>query len=130
MGGVKLKENITKGMIANYIAQISKMDDKRALEVSAFYNDLATSIKKVAHSICKSGKSIYVVGNRTVKNVQLPTDQFIAEKFEENGFRHLITYERALSSKSMPSRNSPTNEAGKTVATMLWEYIVVCERNP
>jgi hypothetical protein len=58
----------------------------------------------------------------------LPTDQFIAEKFEENGFRHLTTYERALSSKSMPSRNSPTNEAGKTVSTMMWEYIVVCEK--
>jgi hypothetical protein len=68
------------------------------------------------------------VGNRTVKNVLLPTDQFIAEKFEENGFKHIITYERALSNKSMPSRNSPTNETGKTVNTMLCEYIVVCEK--
>jgi hypothetical protein len=59
--------------------------------------------------------------------VQLPTDQFIAEKFEENGFKHIITYERALSNKAMPSKNSPTNEIGKTVNTMLFEYIVVCE---
>jgi hypothetical protein len=58
----------------------------------------------------------------------MKSDQFIAEKFENNGFRHLTTYKRALSSKSMPSRNSPTNEAGKTVNTMLWEYIVVCEK--
>jgi hypothetical protein len=128
MGGVKPKQNITKGLIADYISEINKEDNKRALEVSAFYGDLDNSIKKVANSIRKGGKSIYVVGNRTVKNVQLPTDQFIAEKFEENGFRHLTTYERALSSKSMPSRNSPTNEAGKTVSTMLWEYIVVCEK--
>ena len=69
------------------------------------------------------------MGNRTVKNVQLPTDQFIAEKFEQNGLKHLITYERLLSSKAMPSRNSPTNKTGKTVNTMLYEYIVVCE-NP
>jgi len=27
----------------------------------------------------------------------------------------------------MPSRNSPTNIAGKTVNTMLYEYIVVCQ---
>jgi hypothetical protein len=128
MGGTKPKLNIKKGVIADYIFQISKIDNKRALDVSAFYNDLGSSIKKVADSIKKGGKSIYVVGNRTVKNVQLPTDQFIAEKFEEAGFKHVITYERALSNKSMPSRNSPTNETGKTVNTMLCEYIVVCEK--
>jgi 16S rRNA G966 N2-methylase RsmD len=128
MGGVKPKENISKGIIADYISEISKIDNKRALEVSAFYNDLDSSIRKVARSVRKGGKAVYVIGNRTVKNVKLPTDQFIAEKFEENGFQHSITYERALSNKVMPCRNSPTNEAGKTVATMLWEYVVVCEK--
>ena len=129
MGGVKQKQNIQNGIIADYISEINKVDNKRALEVSAFYNDLDFSIKRVAKSVRRGGKSIYVVGNRTVKNVQLPTDQFIAEKFEQNGFRHLTTYKRALSNKSMPSKNSPTNEAGKTVNTMLWEYVVICEKN-
>ncbi len=128
MGGAKNKENLKTGIIADYISQISKANEKRALEVSAFYNDLENSIKQVADSIKQGGKSVYVVGNRTVKNIQLPTDQFIAEKFEENGFRHLITYKRLLSNKSMPSRNSPTNESGKTANTMLFEYIVVCEK--
>ncbi|MDR2684305.1 MAG: DNA methyltransferase [Prevotellaceae bacterium] len=128
MGGTKPKQNINNGIIADYISEINKVDNRRALEVSAFYNDLEVSINKVADSVRKGGKSVYVVGNRTVKNVQLPTDQFIAEKFEANGFKHLITYKRALSSKSMPSRNSPTNEAGKTVNTMLFEYVVMCEK--
>ncbi|MDR2644580.1 MAG: hypothetical protein LBB44_01150 [Endomicrobium sp.] len=128
MGGQKLKENIKKGVIADFVSQIDSVDKKRALEVSAFYNDLGSSIKEVAGSIFKGGKAIYVVGNRTVKNVQLLTDQFIAEKFEENGFKHLITYERALSNKSMPRKNSPTNEKGKTLNTMLSEYIVICEK--
>ncbi|MDR0784885.1 MAG: hypothetical protein LBE74_03255, partial [Treponema sp.] len=56
-------------------------------------------------------------------------DQFIAEKFEANGFGHLVTYKRLLSKKAMPSRNSPTNVAGKTVNTMLYEYIVICEKH-
>ena len=128
MGGIKPKQNISKGLIANYIAEIDESDSKRALEVSAFYNDLDNSIKQVAGSIRQGGKSIYIVGNRTVKNVQLPTDQFIAEKFVENGFKHVVTYERALSNKAMPSKNSPTNEIGKTVNTMLFEYIVICEK--
>jgi predicted RNA methylase len=130
MGGTKTQynTNTSKGVIAGYIEQINQTDHKRALEVSAFYNDLGDSIKKVADCVRKGGKTIYVVGNRTVKNVQLPTDQFIAEKFEEKGFSHLITYERALSNKVMPSKNSPTNVTGRTVNTMLFEYIVVCEK--
>ncbi|MDR2813605.1 MAG: DNA methyltransferase [Prevotellaceae bacterium] len=128
MGGIKPKRITTKGFIADYIAQVNQTDNKRALEVSAFYNDLGNSIQRIATCIRKGGKTIYIVGNRTVKNVQLPTDQFIAEKFEETGFKHLVTYERALSNKAMPSKNSPTNITGKTVSTMLSEYIVVCEK--
>ncbi|MDR2490536.1 MAG: modification methylase [Spirochaetaceae bacterium] len=130
MGGKKCTEIIAKGCIAEPIYEIKQQNNKRAIEVSAFYHDLETSIKQVAYSIKPKGKSIYVVGNRKVKNTELPTDQFIAEKFEENGFKHLTTYKRLLSNKAMPSRNSPTNEAGKTVNTMLYEYIVICEKNP
>jgi hypothetical protein len=128
MGGIKAKQIITNGVIADSIIKINTVDVKRSLEVSSFYYDLESSIKNVASAMKNGGKSIYVVGNRTVKSTELPTDQFIAEKFEENGFKHLITYKRALSNKSMPCRNSPTNKAGKTVNTMLYEYIVVCEK--
>jgi 16S rRNA G966 N2-methylase RsmD len=128
MGGKRVNEVITDGCISESISKINKVDNKRALEVSSFYVDLAESINNVSKSINENGKIIYIVGNRTVKNISLPTDQFIAEKFEENGFKHLITYKRALSNKAMPCRNSPTNETGKTVNTMLYEYIVICEK--
>lgn len=128
MGGTKYKTKIENGVISEPICQIAKVDEKRSREVTSFYIDLEKSIKQVADSIKKGGKTIYVVGNRTVKNIRLPTDQFIAEKFEENGFSHLVTYERALSNKTMPTKNSPTNKIGNTVGTMLMEYIVVCEK--
>ena len=128
MGGSQTRTPIKNGLIADYIEQVRKNDAKRSLDVSAFYRDLESSIKKVAAGIKKGGKAIYVVGNRTVKGVQLPTDQFIAEKFEESGFQHLITYERFISNKAMPCRNSPSNVPGKTANTMLFEYIVVCEK--
>ena len=128
MGGKKVKTLYNKGLLSPFIKKINKAAPKRALEVSSFYKDLEKSIKAVSKAIKRKGFSIYVVGNRTVKNVTLPTDQFIAEQFEKNGFRHTLTYERSISSKIMPSRNSPTNVAGRKVNTMHKEYIIVCQK--
>jgi hypothetical protein len=83
----------------------------------------------VAAAVAAGGLAIYIVGNRRVKDVQLQTDQFIAEEFEAAGFKHLITYERALSSKSMPLVNSPSNKAGVVRGTMTQEFIVICQRS-
>ncbi|MEM9423691.1 MAG: modification methylase, partial [Spirochaetota bacterium] len=128
LGGVRASKLYTCGLIAPYIEQIAVYDRQRALDVSAFYSDLAASIQAVARSLKKGAWAFYIVGNRTVKKVQLPTDQFIAESFENNGFRHAITMERILGNKSMPSQNSPTNQKGKKVPTMATEYIVVLHK--
>ena len=128
MGGKKVKTLYNKGVLSLSIKKIDKVDHKRALEVSSFYMDLEKSIKEVSQAIANKGFSIYVVGNRTVKNVTLPTDQFIAEQFEKNDFRHVLTYERTISSKAMPAQNSPTNIIGKKVNTMHEEYIIVCQK--
>ncbi|OYT35345.1 MAG: modification methylase [Candidatus Aenigmarchaeota archaeon ex4484_52] len=128
MGGKISNSLYNKGLISNYINEINKKSYKRSLEVSSYYYDLEDSIFNVAKSVKKNGKIIYVVGNRRVKNIQLPTDQFIAEKFEQNGFKHLFTYERLLGNKSMPLENSPTNKKGQRCGTMTKEYIVVCEK--
>ena len=129
MGGKRVKTLYNKGVLSESIKKIDQRDSKRALEVSSFYIDLEKSIKEVSQAIINKGFSIYVVGNRTVKNITLATDQFIAEQFEKNGFRHILTYERAISSKVMPSQNSPTNIAGKKVNTMHKEYIIVCRKS-
>lgn len=128
MGGLKNKELIDKSLMHEYIKAIHSIDANRAFDVNAFYVDLKNSISKVAKSVKKNGKAFYVVGNRMVKGIRLPTDQFIAESFEENGFKHVVTYERLLSNKTMPKSNSPTNKRGTTKETMNYEYIVCCEK--
>ncbi len=122
----KNKKMYDAGIIADYIVEISKQDVKRAYEVSAFYYDLAHDIAKFSRVMNKDGKVFFVVSNRTVKGVELPTDKFIAETFEYYGLKHIETIKRRLTNKTMPLRNSPTNKAGKTATTMNYEYIVVC----
>lgn len=128
MGGQTISNKYLSGLIAEPIMRIHSESPKRALEVSSFYFDLENSIRDVAASVRRGGIAIYIVGNRRVKDVQLPTDQFIAEKFEQNGFKHLFTYERLLGNKVIPSRNSPTNKAGQASSTMTREYIVASQK--
>ena len=128
MGGASTKNLYSKGIIKDYILEIAKQSNKRAYEVSSYYFDLEASIKEVANAIAPLGYSIYVVGNRCVKGITLPTDQFIAEQFELNGLKHLVTYERLIGNKSMPLKNSPSNIIGKRMGTMTKEYIVVCRK--
>lgn len=128
MGGSSVKVIYPKSIITDYINDISKQSKRRALEVSSFYYDLDKSIKDVANSVKKNGKIIYIVGNRRVKDIVLPTDQFVAEKFENFGFKHIVTYERLLGNKAMPSQNSPSNKVGQRKGTMTKEYIVICEK--
>ncbi|MEG2060292.1 MAG: DNA methyltransferase [Alistipes sp.] len=126
MGGKKsMIEIFETDCIREQINQIKDIDIKRYYEVVAFLNDYYQSIKHIANKVRHGGRVCYVVGNRTVKKVQISLDLFTAETFERFGFRHDITYVRAIPNKRMPSRNSPTNQTGATVNTMNNEYIVI-----
>ena len=129
MGGKKTsiqKFGIKK--LDHIIEKISQIDPKRASEVYSFYADYKQSIKNVAKTIKAGGYACYVVGNRTVKGIRLPTDEFTKIFFEQNGFSHIETYIRKIPHKRMPKKNSPTNIPGKTQSTMNNEYIVIMKK--
>lgn len=128
MGGKASKELYDNGLIAKYIDSIAQTSRQRALQISSFYKDLQNSICDVSKSLKSGGTSIYIVGNRCVKSIHLPTDQFVAEQFEKNGFKHLFTYERSLCNKTMPIKNSPTNRIGKRRGTITKEFVVVSKK--
>ncbi|MBC8141204.1 MAG: DNA methyltransferase, partial [Armatimonadetes bacterium] len=70
----------------------------------------------------------YVVGNRKVKGVVLPTDVAVRDFFITNGYDYVTTHERQIPNKRMPARNSPSNVTGKQDTTMTREYVVVLRR--
>lgn len=111
------------------INEIKKTNEKRAREVTSFYIDLLASISNVAKVIKKNGYACYVVGNRKVKGVILPTDIAVKDFFASYGFKYVNTFIRSIPNKRMPSKNSPTNAAGIIDSTMTQEYIIVMQRN-
>lgn len=126
MGGKKQQEaNFISNSIKSQLIQIRDIETNRYLEVVSFLNDYSASIRNVASVVRKGGRVCYVVGNRTVKGIQIPLDYFTAEIFEQNGFKHNVTIVRNIPNKRMPSKTSPTNKPGDKVNTMSNEFIVV-----
>ena len=128
MGGTKKESRLCDSPIDPAVVSIRAVDKKRASQVEAFYIDLECSISSIAPMLAEDSTVCYVVGNRRVKGVTLPTDEFIISAFGKHGFSHKETIVRNIPNKRMPKRNSPSNVAGKTDVTMHEENIVVCQR--
>ena len=111
------------------LSEIEKKDPKRRKEVASFFIDYRKSIDNVSETVKKKGIVCYVVGNRTVKDINIPMDLITKDFFEKNKFTHLETIVRNIPNKRMPSENSPSNIPGKKSTTMKQEFIVVCEKH-
>ena len=131
MGGVIYNSNFIfeSENLRKTLEEIDKIDSKRSKEVESFFIDYKNSIDNVSKTLKKKGFVCYVVGNRTVKDVNIPTDLITKDFFENNGFKHLETIIRNIPNKRMPSQNSPSNIPGKKSTTMKNEFILVCEKN-
>ena len=132
MCGTKLTGEVSFGYKAldDVIHDIAAIDAKRSREVASFFVDYRKSITNVSSVVKRGGFACYVVGNRTVKGMEIPTAEATAAFFEMNGFTHIDMFRRNIPNKRMPSMNSPTNVPGKLGKTMKSEYIVVCQKNP
>lgn len=130
MGGGKSRqtEKFPSKQLNEAVAQISSADEKRALSVSSFYKDLQNSITNTGEIIKPEGFACYVVGNRKVKGVVLPTNCAVQSFFENIGFEHMETFTRNIPNKRMPPKNSPTNIRGIQDSTITKEYIVVMRK--
>lgn len=130
MGGTKklIDSNFEIKSAQTALNKIQNIDKKRYNEVYSFLFDYWLSIKNVAPLVRKGGYVCYVVGNRTVKNVQIPLDKITAEFFVQNGYQYVSSFERIIPNKRMPHKNSPSNIIGQLSTTMTGEHIVIVKK--
>jgi hypothetical protein len=121
-------EKFTSKALNSQISNIQEIDPKRAMDVYSFYKDYENSILNVAKTIRRKGFACYVVSNRCVRGVTLKTDKITKDFFEQAGFQHVNTFERKISSKRMPRKNSPVGVTGTTTTLMNKEYIVIMKK--
>lgn len=132
MGGKKYRNGfeyqINSRILKETLLKIKDLDIERAGDVYSFYYDLDKSISAIAKKTKPNGYHFWVVGNRTVKGILLPTDEIIAELAQNYEMEYITTIRRNIINKVMPSANSPTNKTGKIAATMNTENIVVLRK--
>jgi len=133
LGGIPaktLKIDVDSPTLKGILDEIAKIDPVRAKDVLSFYVDFDKCIQEL-HRVTKKGAYLcFVVGNRTVKGVKIPTDVIITELFQaKNHYKYINTFIRNIPHKRMPTKNSPTNIKGNHAVTMNEEFIVILRKN-
>ena len=128
LGGKTIKEEIAFGIpeLDNAISKISSV--KRRHEVTTFYRDYKKSISNIGKTLKRGGIVCFVVANRTVGGMILPTDIITEKMLKEEGFHLIEKFERKILRKRMPSKNSPSNKKGEKQSTMSKEYIIIMKK--
>ena len=124
-----LKVKINSPALKKTVEKIALEDQKRAKEVLSFYEDFDRCVIQLERVMAKEGFVCFVVGNRTVKGINIPTDKIMSEMFMAHGtYKRIATHERAIPNKRMPRVNSPSNVKGEKAATMFNEFIFVLQK--
>ncbi len=126
--GIIEEDIYQNSLLIETVKQIQKIDEKRADDVLYFFNGYYKTLKNTIQNLNMGGKIAFVVGNRTVKNHQIPMDQITANFLDMLGMSFNNIFVRDILNKVMPLKNSPTNITGKKNQTMINEYIVIFDK--
>ena len=98
----------------------------RDREAYAFFLDLDRCIDQISHvMVPKKSRMCFVVANRTVRRVTVPTDAILAELGTKYGLTVEDMIYRDIPNKAMPSKNAPENITNETGKTMTRETILI-----
>ncbi len=132
LGGIpakELKNDLQSPALNKTLALIAEKDPRRALDVLSFYSDFNKCVKELDRVTAPGAFVCFVVGNRTVKGYQIPTDEIMIDLFQaQNNYKHHNTFVRNIPHKRMPRLNSPTNISGNHATTINEEYIFILEK--
>lgn len=110
--------------LAATLAALRERDGREA-DALEFFTDYYAVMEQVAR-VLKPGQPVaWVVANRTMSRVNIPTHLITRELCEDLGFEHRETLPREIPTKTLPWENAPENVPGETGDLMAEENIVI-----
>jgi DNA modification methylase len=109
---------------------LDKVDNKkRAEEVSDFFVDLYHCLEKISAVLKTNSYACFVLGNRTVAGIKIPSDIVLSEICTHVGLEQKSMLQRQIPSKRIPWKSSPSNVPGEKVETISKENIVILRKS-
>lgn len=125
LGGRLNGKTVESELLNGLLSQISK---KRAEDVRSYFVDLEECLDKLWKVMRSGGYLCFVLGNRTVNGLKVPTDGIIVKLGSKMGFDYVTEFHRRIPSKRIPWKSSPTNIPGQKVETISRENIIVLRK--
>ena len=98
----------------------------RTKDVYSFFYDFDECLKEISKNLVpRKSHCGFIVANRTVRRVRIPTDQILVELGKKYGFKVEQIIYRTIPNKSMPTKNAPENITNETGETMTRESVII-----
>jgi hypothetical protein len=98
---------------ADILEQLASAPVDRRSRVAAFTRDLNGCINPILQRLRKNAYMIWVVGNRKVGGVEIPTRTMLADFLKANHAVHVVTASRGIPTKRMAPKNSVSETMSK-----------------
>jgi hypothetical protein len=128
LGGIRRRGEVSKlesKTLEDVFNKIYEKDPERAWDLYSYFYDMDTALQRLAKAL-KRGRShmVFVIGNRTMRRVQILTDVILVEMAQKYGFEHMKTVYRRIPTKRIPWKNAPENIPGLKCETISQEAII------
>lgn len=129
LGGIRRVGNVSKlesKTLEETFNKIFERDEKRAWDLYSFFYDMDIALSKLSKAL-KEGRShmVFVIGNRTMRRIKVPTDKILIEIAEKYGFKYEKKIYRKIPMKRIPWENAPENIPGEKAETISSESIII-----
>jgi DNA modification methylase len=129
------KDLVLNSLIAENIGkELLKKDKKTAEEVSTYFGEMNQVFVEMKRILKKGGKTCIVIGNTSLKGVEILNAEVFAEQLQNLGLKIADIIKREIPSKNLPSiRNEKTGKFAKIgdknkVSAYPTEYILIMEK--
>jgi len=129
------KDLILNSFIADNIRkELQGCDKKTAEEVSTYFSEMNQVFTEMKRILKKTGKTCIVIGNTSLKGVEILNAEVFAEQLQNLGFKIVEIIKREIPSKNLPSvRDEKTGKFAKIddknkVLAYPTEYVLIAEK--
>lgn len=125
------KISLNSELATDIVSKLSKLDKKQSEEVATYFTEMSQVFTEMKRILADDGKVAIVIGNTTLKGVEILNAEVFVEQLQNLGFVVNKIIKRPLASKSLPTIRDKTtgrftkHDNANKVHVYAVEYILI-----